>query len=88
MQAIITTYLPATNFKPSRIKAQCERGSIIVSFDHGFDIAGNHKAAADALVAKFVEEDKARYGTSKNPWSKKRAMGTLPSGHYAHVFIA
>jgi hypothetical protein len=87
MQAITTKYLPVTNFKPSRIKAKCERGSIIVSFDHGLNIAENHKAAADALVNKFVKEDKKRYGTDKNPWSKKRAMGSFFNGEYAHVFI-
>lgn len=34
MQAIKTKYLPATNTKPSRIKAECEAGSITISYDY------------------------------------------------------
>ena len=87
MQAIITKYLPATNFKPSRIKSKCARGSIIVSYGQGDNDEQNHIMAADALVAKFVKEDAARYGTERNPWSKPRVCGQLPNGDYAHVFL-
>lgn len=87
MQAIITKFLPATNFKGSRIKAICDRGSITTAYPH--DLSGDacHIHAVDMLVAKFVKEDAARYGTKKNPWSKPRACGQLPNGDYAHVFI-
>jgi hypothetical protein len=32
MQAITTKYLPATNTKPARIKAECSAGSLTLSF--------------------------------------------------------
>jgi len=85
MQSIITKYLPCTNFKGSRIKATCERGSITISYP--LELSGDavHIAAADALVAKFVKEDEKRYGTTNNPWSTPRVCGQLPSGEYAHV---
>ena len=86
MQAIITKYLPATNFKGSRIKASCERGSLTVDYDHSKGCEGAHVAAADALVAKFVSEDKERYGSENNPWSRPRVVAGLPGSGYAHVF--
>lgn len=87
MQAIETKYIPAANTRGSRIKAECDRGSITIGYPH--DLSGDacHIAAADALVEKFVKEDAARYGTNKNPWSKPRVCGGLKSGHYAHVFV-
>ena len=87
MQAILTKYIPATNFKGSRIKAQCERGSITISYPHELSGADCHIAAVDCLIAKFVLEDKERYGTQRNPWQDKRVCGQLPSGDYAHVFV-
>ena len=87
MQAIITKYLPATNFKPARMKASCARGSVTVSYDHDLDSEGNHLAAASALVCKFVIEDKSKYGTTANPWSAPRVSGQLPNGDYCHVFL-
>jgi hypothetical protein len=53
MQAIRTKYHGATDTKSSRISAQCEAGRIYVSYDHALNIAGNHKAACDALVKKL-----------------------------------
>lgn len=85
MQAIQTKFLPATSFNGSRIKASCERGSIIVSYDHAE--SDPHIAAAQALVDRFVAEDSKRYGTNKNPWSRKRIVGGLPDGTQAHVFV-
>ena len=49
MQAIITKFLPATNFKPSRIKATCERGSITISADSVLTGEALHIAAVNAL---------------------------------------
>lgn len=87
MQSIVTKYLPATNFKYSRIKATCERGSITISYPHELSGDACHIAAVDALMAKFIKEDAARYGPHKNPWSAPRACGQMPDGNYAHVFI-
>ncbi len=52
-QAIETRYLGATNTKGGRIKATAAAGSVIVPYDHALNADANHKAAADALIAKF-----------------------------------
>lgn len=88
MQAIQTKYLPATNYRGSRVKATCERGSITIDYPHELSGDAVHIAAADALVARFVKEDAARYGTKVNPWSRTRVCGGLPDGTYAHVYTA
>lgn len=90
MQAIITKYLPATNTKPSRIKATCARGSITRSYPHDFSGDSCHAFVANLLVEKFVAEDAKEYGTKpeKNPWAKARILGTLPNGDVCHVFTA
>lgn len=85
MQAIITKYLPATNTRGSRIKASCERGSTTIDYPHELSGDAVHIAAADALVAKFVKEDKAKYGIERNPWESPRVCGGLPNG-YVHVY--
>lgn len=93
MQAIETKLIPATNTKPTRIRARCERGSIIVSADSlsGDQMNGSestHVKAADALVRKFADEDLKEYGTpiEKNPWMFRRVVGGTREG-YAHVFV-
>jgi hypothetical protein len=52
-QAIETKYLGATNTKGGRIKATAWAGNVTVPYDHALNSDGNHKAAADALIAKF-----------------------------------
>ena len=90
MQAIVTKYLPATNTKPSRIKAQCERGSLTVSWSYEGRDEDEHANAAKALCAKFIAEDGERYGSNpkRNPWAAPFVTGCLPSGNYAHVFTS
>ena len=89
MQAIITTYKPATNAHGSRILARCTRGSITVPYDHELDTEQNHIAAAQALINRFVKKDLLERSEppSGNPWNRPRAVGQLPSGSYAHVFV-
>jgi len=89
MQAIITKIIPATNTKPTRIKAFCARGSITIGYPHEFSGDAVHHHAATRLCAKFYEEDKKQNGTplNKNPWGRHRVIGQLPNGDYAHVFI-
>lgn len=88
MQAILSKIIPATNCKPTRIKASCARGSIIVSADN---LPGrtddNHAIVAAKLVAKFCAEDLKNYGTpiATNPWNRPLVTGQLPNGDYAHV---
>ena len=88
MQAIHTKYLPATNCKGSRIKATCDRGSITVPYPHELSGDACHRYAVDALITRFIEEDNAKYGTNKNPWSDPYVTGGLPGGTCAHVFIS
>jgi hypothetical protein len=52
-QAIETRYLRATNTKGARIKATAWAGSVTVPYDHALNTDANHKAAADALIAKM-----------------------------------
>ena len=52
-QAIETKFIRATNFKGERIKASAFGGSVTVGYDYELDTADNHKAAADALIAKM-----------------------------------
>jgi hypothetical protein len=87
MQAIITKYIPATNYKPSRLRAKCERGSLMVSYDHGLDIDENHVAACAALCAKFDAEDVKKYGSQAAHWSRAKASGVIPNGCHVHVFM-
>lgn len=92
MQAILTKVLPATNTKPTRIKAECARGSKILSTDSIGDISKpeTHAFVARHLVNCFVNEDKAEYDSDpkKNPWAKPFVTGCLPNGDYVHVFTA
>jgi hypothetical protein len=77
MQAIQTHYLPPTNTRCSRIKAFCQAGSIIVSWDHALDADENHRAAMLALVRKLGW-----------PWDcSEIATGVLQNGGYAHVKV-
>ena len=52
-QAIETKYLGPTNTKGARIKASAWGGSVTIGYDYALDAQGNHKAAADALIAKL-----------------------------------
>lgn len=90
MQAIVTRYVPATNTKPSRIKASCVRGSVLTSYPHELSGDAVHEYAAAALVAKFCAADRKEYGTpiEKNPWNQPRVSGWLPSGGMAHIFTS
>lgn len=87
MQAITTKYLPATNTKPSRIKASCERSSITISYPDELSGDAVHIAAKDALVAKFVKDEAKRYGSEHNPWSRPTVCGWPTSGTCVHVYI-
>jgi hypothetical protein len=70
MQAIETKFIPATNTKPSRIKATCERGILTVSWEHAWSDEDNHREAALALCVKFAQEDAPKTPFDKNPWAR------------------
>lgn len=75
MKAILTRYLGPTNFKGSRICARAEGvKAVILPYSHELDSEGNHRAAAEALAAK--------YG-----WTGRLIGGGLPDeSGYAFVF--
>ena len=78
MQAIRTVKLAPTETKGARIKATAAAGSVILPYNHSLrhDFEANHRAAAEALVAK-MEWDADGYGNL--------ASGCLPDGSYCHV---
>ena len=93
MQAIITKALHPTNTRGCRIKARCARGSWVVSYPDAQSDEAAHVFAVNALVARFADED-ARpapkgYATprNENTWLRPRAVGQLPDGSYAHVYV-
>lgn len=77
MQAITTRYLPPTDHRGSRIKAQCDAGSLVVPWDYSLNPDDNHDAACAALVKRLGWDD---YGT----W----IGGTLPhTSHRCYVCV-
>lgn len=92
MQAIETRIIPCTNFLPTRIKAECARGSLTVSYDSlpngTLSGEGAHISAARLLCERFAQEDAKHYGSdqAKNPWLRPLTTGTLKNGNYVHVF--
>lgn len=77
MQAIVTKYFGPTNSRGSRIKAQCDAGSITIAYPSELSGMDCHAAAAKALVDKLGWND-ANYGGLLG--------GQLPNGDYAFVF--
>ena len=77
MQAIICKYFGPTNVKGSRIKAQCEAGSITIDYPHELSGQAVYRKAAEALVSKLGWTHQ-NYG--------ELLGGQLPSGEYAFVF--
>lgn len=90
MQAIETKYIGPSNYRGSRIKATCERGSLTVDYDDSLDTEQAHIAAAKSLCAKFVQEDIKEYGPESERstlWNKPFVTGGLKGRGYAHVFV-
>jgi hypothetical protein len=89
-QAIVTKYLSPTNTRGSRIKAECNRGSITIRFPQECSFENANVIAAQALCDKFVAEDAKDFGSASvtgNCYARKRVCGVLPNSEYAHVFI-
>jgi len=79
MQAIVTKFLGPTNVRGSRVKARADAGSLTVGWDHRLNPDANHRAAAEALVAKLGWGEDA-YGAIVG--------GSLPDNSgYAFVFV-
>lgn len=56
MQAIKTKYLPATNNKPSRIKAECDADTITIPYDYRLESYDAHRKAMYLLLSKLEWE--------------------------------
>ena len=78
MQAIQTKFLPYTNFRPSRVKAWCDAGSIVLSWDHTLNVDENHAKAANALADKLGWV---------NPAYGNLAGGALPAPAHGYAFV-
>ncbi len=76
MQSIFTKYLPATNFRGSRIKATSSGGySLITGWDDSIGTEENHNIAAIMLCQKLS-------------WTGKLAVGANKAGNgNIYVFI-
>jgi hypothetical protein len=72
-QAIVTKFLPCTNFRESRVKATAQAGSVTLSWDHGLNSDENHAAAAQALAQKYK-------------WDGAYYAGGIP-GHSGYAFV-
>ena len=84
-QAISTHYLCPTNTKPSRIRASCDRGSIVISHPMEESGADAHAAAVRALLAKFAAEDGA---TRSWPSFERWVCGGMPQASKdAYVWV-
>lgn len=53
MKAIITKYVPPTNYRGSKVKASEERQSVTLDWSSELNSDENHQAAAKALCAKM-----------------------------------
>jgi hypothetical protein len=73
-QAIETKFIRATNVTGGRIKATAWGGSVTVGYNHALDSQGNHKAAADALIAKMG-------------WNGTYAQGGNAKGDGGYYFV-
>jgi len=72
VQAIVTKYLPPTNFRGARIKAKAEAGEVIVPWDYGLNVDENHRKAATVLLFKL-------------DWNGRWFGGVLPSEEFVWV---
>lgn len=80
MKAILTSYLPCTNFRPSRIKASAEGVKSIAYTCDELENSGAHNAESRHELA-------ARKFADAKGWNRELISGGLPNGDFAHCFI-
>lgn len=71
------------------MKASCERGSLMVEWEHGLNPDQNHRRAAKLLLDKFAAEDVAKYpGTTleSHHWGEV-ITGEIEGGVCVHVLV-
>lgn len=79
MQAIETKYIPPTNNKGARIKAQCAAKTIIIGYPYEFDGQKAHRYAMNELCQVMG----GKYGWNSSDF----VTGQLKNGNYVHVNI-
>lgn len=86
-QAIETKYLGPTNFKASRIKASCDRGSKTFDYDHELNGEENHISACKRLRIEFAKQDQRERGHpyNENSWLDPMICGGFKNKYY-HIF--
>lgn len=52
-QAITTKYLGPTNYRSARVKATCQAGSLITTWNHALNVNDNHDIAVHNLANKL-----------------------------------
>lgn len=72
-QAIITKYLPPTDWRSARVKASCDAGHQFTDWDNSLDPVENHARAAKALAEILG-------------WEGDMHQGTSPAGEGVFVF--
>ena len=75
-QAIVTKFLPITAKLPSRVKATCDGGSLVLSWADSLDVPQNHARVAQALARKLE-------------WPGEYRCGGMPKAGsaFAYVFV-
>ena len=71
-QAIVAYPLSPTNYKPARVKATCNAGSVTLNWDHEISDEDNHWRAATALVVKLGWVRPAFPGDWRMGWLPKQ----------------
>ena len=81
MQAIVTKYIPATNTRGSRIKAQCDAKTIIRDWPARLNMEDAHTFVAVQLVREL--------GWAGESYGGRMMRAGMPQkgSHYAYVFI-
>jgi hypothetical protein len=83
---IVTKYIPATNFKGSRISATCELGRIIIPYDSQDSESEKqtHIRARNALLEKIKKVNGVQVDVLRD-W----AYGFIPKDHaIVHIHLA
>lgn len=80
MQAIITTYRPATNTRSAKIHAKCAAMSCSIDYPHELSGEDVYRAAADVLCTKMADSGGGEH------WLAPKVGGCLPSGQWVFVF--
>jgi hypothetical protein len=89
-QAILTKFLPPTNYRGARIKAWCQAGSVTIDDPPELSGLDCHAEAVRQLCAKIDARCVKEYGEKVGRWSEKAWIaGAFPhNGRFAdYAFV-